>query len=144
MKAIGHLRGVRRATTDGIGIRPVAIAADDHNPGMRGEPGRHRLGGAHPEDIDDPAAGQVDENRPVVMVPLPPGPVIEANDLEDARRGRFHNKPLQQAENSVVADGHAQAGEQSLAAQPTQRMPDEMHHGAKSLRVVDPRRRDAG
>ena len=87
MKATGHLRGLCRAPADRFRIRPVAIATDDHNAGMRGEPGGHRIGRAHAEDINDTASLQVDENRPVMVVPLLPGPVIDADDLEDTGAG---------------------------------------------------------
>ena len=63
--------------------------------------------------------------------------------LEDAGCGRLDDGPFQEAQNGVVADGHAQSSKEALAAQPTHRTLDEMYHGAKSLGVVDPLRRGA-
>jgi hypothetical protein len=66
MKAIGDLRGLRRAAPSALGVRAVAIAADDRDTRMRGEPGRDRIGRAHREDIHDATPLQIDEDRPEV------------------------------------------------------------------------------
>ena len=66
MEAIGHLDGVRGAAPHTLRVRPMPVAGDDPNVRMGGEPGGDGIGGAHPEDIDNPEALQVDENRPVV------------------------------------------------------------------------------
>jgi hypothetical protein len=70
---------------------------------MRGEPGGHRIGRAHREDVDDTASLQIDEDRPVVVLAFLLRPVIEADDLEDAWRERFCDGPLQHSKRSTNA-----------------------------------------
>ena len=108
MKAIRDLCRLRRAAPPAFGVRAVAIAADDRDAGMRGEPGRDGVGRAHREDIHDATPLQVDEDRAEVMLALLPGPVINAHDLQRLRRKRRRCRVLQQPQNRVIADRHAQ------------------------------------
>jgi hypothetical protein len=47
------------------------------------------------------------EDRAVVMLPLLPGPVIDADDAQDVRREWRCGRPFQTAQNGVITDPHA-------------------------------------
>ena len=135
MKAIGHLGGLRRAPADRVRIRPVAIAADDHNPRMRGEPGRHGIRRAHREDIHHAASLQIHENGAEMLLALLPGPVIDTHDAERLIDVGWRGPAFDEAHDGVGTHRHAQPVQQALAGAPAERMPDQMHDDSQTLRM---------
>ena len=136
MKAIRDLARLRRAAADAVGVRPVPITADDPNAGMDREPVGHRIGGAHREHIDDAAPLQVHEDRAEMLLPLLPGPVIDAHDAQGLVDVGWRGAAFDDAHHRVGADRHAQPGQQALAGAPAQRMTHQMHDDAQPMRVL--------
>jgi hypothetical protein len=78
MESIRNLCCLVRPAAQGIGVWSVTVAADDPDAGMRREPRRARIGGAHGEHIDDAATLQIDQDRAEMLLALLPRPVIDA------------------------------------------------------------------
>ncbi|MDA9424968.1 hypothetical protein XH97_23015 [Bradyrhizobium sp. CCBAU 53380] len=81
MPTIGDLHSVRKGLCCGFAIPSATIAGDDRDRGMRSKPG---LGGRRltiRQQGDYPAPFQVADDTGVSVI-APPGPVIDADDLE--------------------------------------------------------------
>lgn len=100
--AIGDLHGVGCAAPRAVGVALRAIAADDLDARMRGEPRREVIGRAVCEQIDDRVALEIDEHDTVGLT-APPSPVVDAEHAR--RRRRWHRRAVDQPQRRVAAPG---------------------------------------
>ena len=112
MPAVRDLDGVRRAPGGSLGIGAGAVADHGGHPGMRLQPRRQRVGAAVGQQVDNPAALEIAQDRAVVMA-LAPCPIIHAEhpDRWD-RPGITGTDTVQQRR---AADRHAHGGSVSGA-----------------------------
>jgi hypothetical protein len=95
MPTICDLYRVRKGPCRSFAISPAAIASDDSDRGMSGEPGLGCRGLTIWQQGDDPAPFQVADDAGVSVI-APPGPIINADNLKRVSRG------------TVTASDHAQ------------------------------------
>jgi hypothetical protein len=138
MKSIRDLPRLGCPAAHSVGVRSVAVAADDLDAGMAPEPSRDRIGGAHGEEIHHTATLQVDQDRAEMLLPLLPGPIIDAQHTERriGRGGR--GAAFDEAHDGVGTDGHAQPRQQAFTGAPTQGVTDQMHDAAQPVGVLHP------
>jgi hypothetical protein len=81
MEAIDHLHRVWSPLAHAIRIQGTAIAADQGDHRMLGQPRRDRRGRAIGPQVHDPMCRQIDHNGAIPVAP-PPGPLVYADGLE--------------------------------------------------------------
>ena len=80
VETIGDLDGLGSTLCCRSGIQARSITTDDRELGMIIQPGRRRGSIAVREQVRDPVALQIDQQRAVAAA-LPPGPVIDAQEV---------------------------------------------------------------
>ena len=96
MKAVDDLHGLRRPPPNAVGIEVTAIATDQADRRMLGQPRRDGRGRAVRQQVHDAVIREIHQDRAVAMPP-PPGPLVDADGLQGWRighRGRPHQAEL--------------------------------------------------
>lgn len=85
MPAVGDLHRVRQGLCCRLAISAATIAGDDRNRGMSSEPGLSGRGFTIRQQGDYPVPFQAADDAGVSVI-APPGPIIDADDLESIGR----------------------------------------------------------
>ena len=104
VEAIDHLHCLRRPSANAIGVEVTAIATDDGDRRMLGQPGGDAGRRAVWQEVDHPMRQEIDQDGAIVMAP-PPGPLINANGLQGWRMG--HRGGPHQAEQGRRTGGES-------------------------------------
>ena len=86
MKAIDHLHRLGCPPANAVGIEVTAIATDDGDRRMLGQPGRDTGGRAVRQQVHDAMRREIDQDGAIAMAP-PPGPLVDADGLQGWRWG---------------------------------------------------------
>jgi hypothetical protein len=78
VEAIDHLYRLRRPSANAIGVEVTAIATDDGDRRMLGQPGGDAGRRAVWQEVDHPMRQEIDQDGAVPMAP-PPGPLVDAD-----------------------------------------------------------------
>ena len=107
MKAIRHLRRLRRPFPSSLRVKSASISAHNLNRGVPLQPSCHAYDAPVLENVHDLSAFKIDDDR-AVAPRFPPTPVI---DTDDPSRGPVVGPcsiALQVPKDGVVADRHSE------------------------------------
>src|SRR4051794_21922233 len=141
MPAVEDLGGIRRALGGSVGIGAGAVADNGRDTGMLLQPCRQSVGTAVGQQVDNPAALEIAQDRAVVMA-LAPCPIIDAEhpDRWD-RPGITGTDTVQQRR---AADRYAHGGGMAGAGVAAESQADCPMHRAQAVRLACPRAGYAG
>ena len=141
MPPVRDLEGVRRPTRHPLGIGAGAVAHDDGDAGVGGQPRRQCVGAAVRQPVDDAPAFEVAQDRSV-PVALAPGPIIHPQNRH--RSGRHVDADAHPVPQRRPADRHAHGPGMTGPWVAAERQTNGPVHGPQPIGLARPRAGDAG
>lgn len=141
MPAVRDLSGLRSALGGSVGVGAGAVADNDRDAGVCGQPRRQGVGAAVGQQVDDAPPFQIAQDG-AVAVAFAPGPVVHAK--YGHRRIRLGAAGAHTVQQRGATDRHSHGGGVAGAGVAAERQADGPVHRAQAVRLARPRARDAG